>query len=134
DADALMVTYSKINADVIAGLNKCKVIGRFGIGIDNIDIPAATKAGIMVTYAPVYCLEEVSDHTMALLLSLARKVPFSDRMVKSGRWEMPAVVPIGRFRGSTPGLVGLGNIPQRVVPKAQGFGIKVIAADPYCPD
>lgn len=134
DADGLLVTYAKITKDVIAGLENCKVIGRFGIGIDNIDIPAATEAGIMVVYAPVYCLDEVSDHTMALLLSLARKVPFSNKLVTDGRWEMPAVVPIGRLRGSTLGLVGLGNIPRAVVPKAQAFGMKVIAADPYCPD
>ncbi len=134
DAEALLVTYGQINAEVIAGLNNCKVIGRFGIGIDNIDIAAATAKGITVTYAPVYCLDEVSDHAMALLLSLARKVTFGANLVTVGRWEMPAVVPIHRLKGRTLGLVGLGNIPQALVPKAQAFGIKVIAADPYCPD
>lgn len=134
DAEALLVTYGQINAEVIAGLNNCKVIGRFGIGIDNIDIAAATEKGITVTYAPVYCLDEVSDHAMALLLSLARKVTFGANLVSGGRWEMPAVVPIHRLKGRTLGLVGLGNIPQALVPKAQAFGIKVIAADPYCPD
>ena len=134
DADALFVTYGKITADVIAGLNNCKVIGRFGIGIDNIDIPAATDAGIRVVYAPVYCLDEVSDHAMAMLLSLARKVPLSNQLVQSGRWEMPAVVPIGRLRGRTMGLVGFGNIPQLVAPKAQAFGINVITADPFIPE
>ena len=134
DAEALLVTYGQINAEVIAGLNNCKVIGRFGIGIDNIDIPAATEKGIVVTYAPVYCLDEVSDHAMALLLSLARKVTFGANLVDGGRWEMPAVVPIHRLRGRTLGLVGLGNIPQALVPKAQAFGIEIIAADPYCPD
>ena len=110
------------------------MIGRCGIGIDNIDIPAATEKGIVVTYAPVYCLDEVSDHAMALLLSLARKVTFGANLVDGGRWEMPAVVPIHRLRGRTLGLVGLGNIPQALVPKAQAFGIEIIAADPYCPD
>jgi len=131
DADALLVTYGEITAGVIAGLNKCKAIGRFGIGVNNIDIDAATKAGIVVTYAPVYCLDEVSDHAMALLLSLARKIPFSNQLVSGGRWEMPAVVPIHRLRGRTLGLVGLGNIPQKIVPKDQAFGMNVIAADPY---
>ncbi len=134
DADAVFVTYAQITADVIAGLNNCKVIGRFGIGTDNIAIDAATDAGIVVTYAPVYCLDEVSDHAMALLLSLARKIPFSTSMVSSGRWEMPAVVPIRRFKGRTLGLVGIGNIAQAIVGKAQAFGIKTIAADPYAPD
>ena len=134
NAEAVFVTYAQITADVIAGLENCKVIGRFGIGTDNIDIEAATAAGIVVTYAPVYCLDEVSDHAMALLLSLARKIPFSTSMVSSGRWEMPAVVPIRRFKGRTLGLVGIGNIAQAIVGKAQAFGIKTIAADPYAPD
>lgn len=134
DADALFVTYAKITADVIAGLDNCKVIGRFGIGTDNIDLEAATNAGITVTYAPVYCLEEVSDHTMALLMSLARKIPFSSAMVNNGRWEMPAVVPIRRFKGRTLGLIGIGNIAQAVIRKAQAFGIETIAFDPYAPD
>ena len=134
DADALLVTYGQINADVIAGLNNCKAIGRFGIGTDNIDIGAATEKGIVVTYAPVYCLDEVSDHAMALLLSVARKIPYANKLVADGRWEMPAVVPIARLRGTTLGLLGLGNIPQQIVGKAQAFGMNVIAADPYCPD
>ena len=134
DADALLVTYAKITSEVIAGLNSCKVIGRFGIGVDNIDLTAAAAAGITVTYAPVYCLDEVSDHAMALLLSLARKIPYATRLVSAGRWEMPAVVPIARLRGRTLGLVGLGNIPQTIVPKAQAFGLEVVASDPYAPD
>lgn len=134
DADALLVTYAKITADVIAGLNNCRVIGRFGIGVDNVDLAAAAAAGIIVTYAPVYCLDEVSDHAMAMLLSLARKIPYSTRLVSSGRWEMPAVVPIARLRGRTLGLVGLGNIPQKIVPKAQAFGLNVVASDPYATD
>lgn len=132
-ADGLFVTYGQVTAEVIEGLEKCKVIGRFGIGTDNIDIAAATSRGIVVTYAPVYCLEEVSDHTMALLMALARKIPYANSLVQGGRWEMPAVVPIHRFSGRTLGLVGFGNIPQRLVPKAQAFGISVIATDPFVP-
>ena len=78
NAEALFVTYAQITADVIAGLENCKVIGRFGVGTDNIDIEAATNAGIVVTYAPLYCLDEVSDHAMTTLLSLARKIPLSN--------------------------------------------------------
>lgn len=134
DADGLLVTYAKITPEVIAELTRCKVIGRFGIGVDNIDLPAAREAGIVVTYAPVYCLDEVSDHAMALLLSLVRKIPYANRLVRAGRWEMPAVVPIARLRGRTLGLVGLGNIPQRLAPKAQAFGLEVISSDPFAPD
>jgi D-3-phosphoglycerate dehydrogenase / 2-oxoglutarate reductase len=134
EADAVLVTYAKITPEVIAGLKNCKAIGRFGIGTDNIDIPAAAAAGIVVTYAPAYCLDEVSDHAMALLLTLARKTALANAHVHAGRWEMPAVVPIHRLRGQTLGLVGLGNIPQKIVPKAQAFGIDVIASDPYASD
>ncbi len=131
DADALLVTYGDINENVIAGLNNCKVIGRFGIGVNNIDIEAATAKGIAVTYAPVYCLDEVSDHAMALLLSVTRKIPYANTQVHSGTWHMPDVVPIPRLRGKTLGLIGLGNIPQKIVGKAQAFGINVIASDPF---
>ena len=130
-ADALMVTYGQITADVIAGLEKCKVIGRMGLGVDNIDIDAATKAGIAIVYVPDYCVDEVSDHAMAMLLNLARKVSFSNQLVQAGRWEMPAVTPLSRLRGRTLGLAGLGRIPRAVAPKAQAFGLKVIAFDPY---
>ncbi len=133
DADAMLVTYASITAEIISQLKNCKAIGRFGIGTDNIDIQAAHDAGIVVTYAPTYCLDEVSDHTMALLLTLARKTAYSNAQVHSGRWDMPAVVPIKRLRGRTLGLVGIGNIPQQIVPKAQAFGIDVIASDPYAP-
>ena len=131
DAEALLVTYSEITADVIAGLNNCKAIGRFGIGVNNIDLDAAAAKGIVVTYAPVYCLDEVSDHAMALLLAAARKIPFANKQVHSGTWNMPDVVPIPRLRGKTLGLIGLGNIPQKIVGKAQAFGMKVIASDPF---
>jgi D-3-phosphoglycerate dehydrogenase / 2-oxoglutarate reductase len=80
---------------------------------------------------PDYCIREVSDHAMALLLSLIRKVPLSNKLVQSGRWEMPAVVPIRRIEGTVLGLIGFGHIPRLVAPKAQAFGIKVIAHDPF---
>jgi D-3-phosphoglycerate dehydrogenase len=133
-ADAVMVTYAKLTGDMIRGFERCRSIGRFGIGVDNIDIEAATQAGIVVTYVPDYCVDEVSDHAMALLLALARKVAFGNRLVQAGRWEMKAVVPIHRLRGRTLGLVGFGKIPQLMVPKAQAFGLKVIAFDPFVSD
>lgn len=130
-ADALMVTYGQITAEVIAGLEQCKVIGRFGLGVDNIDIEAATEAGIAVVYVPDYCVDEVSDHAMAMLLNLARKVSFSNQLVQADRWEMPAVAPLSRLRGQTLGLAGFGQIPQKLTPKAQSFGLNVIACDPF---
>lgn len=131
DADALLITYAKITREIIGQLTKCKAIGRFGLGVDNIDLPAAKEKGIAVNYVPDYCIREVSDHTMALLLSLIRKVPLSNKLVQAGRWEMPAVVPIRRIEGTVLGLVGFGHIPRLVAPKAQAFRIKVIAYDPF---
>ncbi len=131
DADAVLTTYAKVTADMISQLTRCRVIARFGIGVDNVDIPAATKAGIVVTRVPDYCLDEVSDHTMALLLALVRKIPASNARTQSGRWEMRAVVPIHRLRGTVLGLVAFGQIPQLVAPKAQAFGIRVVTYDPY---
>ena len=131
DADAVLVTYAKLPGELLKELKRCKVIGRFGLGVDNIDIPAAAQLGITVTYVPDYCLREVSDHAMALLLALARKIPFSDRLVQSGRWEVPPIVPLRRLEGQVLGLVGFGNIPRAFAPKAQAFGLKVITHDPY---
>jgi len=133
EADALLVTYAKINAEMIREMKKCRIISRFGIGVDNVDIEAATRQGIVVTKVPDYCIDEVSDHAMALLLSLVRKIPFSSARAHAGRWEMPAVTPIHRLRGTVLGLVGFGRIPQLVAPKAKAFGMRVMAYDPYVP-
>ena len=132
-ADALLVTYAKITADMIGQMTRCRIISRFGIGVDNVDLAAATGKGIVVTKVPDYCLDEVSDHAMALLLSLVRKIPSSNAQVHAGRWEMKAVVPIHRLRGAVLGLVGFGRIPQLVAPKAKAFGLRVIASDPFVP-
>lgn len=131
DADAILVTYAKLTREILTQLTKCQAIGRFGLGVDNIDLAAAKEKGIAVNYVPDYCIREVSDHTMALLLSLIRKIPLSNKLVQSGRWEMPAVVPIRRLEGTVLGLVGFGHIPRLVAPKAQAFGMKVVAYDPY---
>jgi len=133
DADALLVTYAKITAEMIRQMKRCRIISRFGIGVDNVDIAAATGAGIVITKVPDYCIDEVSDHAMAMLLALVRKIPYANSLVHAGRWEMPAVAPIHRLRGSVLGLVGFGRIPQLVAPKARAFGIKIIAFDPYIP-
>ena len=131
DADAILVTYAKLTRDILSQLTKCKAIGRFGLGVDNIDLVTAKEKGIAVNYVPDYCIREVSDHAMALLLALIRKIPLSNKLVQSGRWEMPAVVPIRRIEGTVLGLVGFGNIPRLVAPKAIAFGMKVIVFDPY---
>jgi D-3-phosphoglycerate dehydrogenase / 2-oxoglutarate reductase len=130
-ADAVLVTYAKVTAEMIRQLQRCRIISRMGIGVDNLDIAAATAAGIVVTRVPDYCIDEVSDHALALLLALVRKIPFANSLAHGGRWEMSAVVPIHRLRGKTLGLVGFGQIPQLVAPKAKAFGLQIVASDPY---
>jgi D-3-phosphoglycerate dehydrogenase len=132
DCDALLNTYAgPITADVMAKMPKCRIIARYGIGVDTIDLEAATAAGIIVTNNPTYCIEEVAEHAMALLLACARKVVFYDRMVRAGRWEVPPGKPMFRLAGSTLGLVGFGNIARQVAVRAAAFGMKVLYADPF---
>lgn len=132
DCDALLNTYAgPISAAAIARMPQCKIIARYGIGVDTIDVDAATRAGIIVTNNPTYCIEEVAEHTMALLLACARKVAFYDRLVRSGRWEVPPGKPIFRLVGSTLGLVGFGNIAREVAVRAAAFGMRVLFSDPY---
>jgi D-3-phosphoglycerate dehydrogenase len=110
-------------------------VSRYGIGVDMIDIPAATRHGVVVTNVPDYCLDEVADHTMALLLALARKLLALDqavrdgRAVKEGHWNTVKVAgPIYRLSKQTLGIIGLGQIGRRVARRAQAFGMRVIVA------
>ena len=132
DCDALLNTYAgPITGEVMAKMPKCKIIARYGIGVDTIDLDAATAAGIIVTNNPTYCIEEVAEHTMALLLTCARKVVFYDRLVRGGRWEVPPGKPLFRLSGSTLGLVGFGNIARQVAVRAAAFGMNVLYSDPF---
>jgi D-3-phosphoglycerate dehydrogenase / 2-oxoglutarate reductase len=131
DADAILVTYAKLPGELLRHLTRCKAIGRFGLGVDNIDLPAAKALGIAVNYVPDYCLREVSDHAMALVLALARKITLANKLVQSARWEVAPIVPLRRLEGRILGLVGFGNIPRMVAPKAKAFGFNVLAHDPY---
>ena len=122
DADALLVCYAKLPGELIRELTRCKVIGRTGLGVDNIDLAAARERKIVVTYVPDYCMDEVSDHAMALMLALARKVPFANSLVQGGRWEMAAVAPIHRTQGPNAGPRGLRQYPSRSC--AEGHGVR----------
>lgn len=133
EADALMVTYMPITADLIAQLRRCRIIARFGIGVDNVDLAAATRAGIVVTNVPDYCVDEVSDHALAMLLALGRRLPQADRRVRAGRWAISEVAPVRRMRGCVLGLVGFGRIARALAVKAQAIGLQVFAYDPYVP-
>jgi D-3-phosphoglycerate dehydrogenase len=132
DCDALLNTYAgPITAEVMARMPRCRIIARYGIGVDTIDLDAATEAGIIVTNNPTYCIEEVAEHTMALLLACARKVALYDRLVRKGRWEVPPGKPMFRLVGRTLGLVGFGNIARAVAVRAAAFGMRVLYYDPF---
>jgi D-3-phosphoglycerate dehydrogenase / 2-oxoglutarate reductase len=132
DADAILTLDEPLTARVIAGLRRCRVISRFGIGVDRVDVEAATKKGIVVANVPDYCVDEVSDHALALLLSFARRLYAFDAAVRAGRWDTPAVAgPIRRLRGQVLGVVGFGRLGKRVAEKAAALGLKVLAHDPH---
>ncbi len=131
DADAVINTYAQLPGSLIDCLERCRIIARTGIGIDTVDLAAATAKGIVVTNVPEYCEAEVSDHTMALLLALARNVTRGNAQVHGGTWDLATVKPIYRLQGRTLGLVGFGKIARLVAAKAQAFGLNVLACDPY---
>src|SRR5688500_3819518 len=132
DCDALLNTYAgPITADVMAKMPKCKIIARCGIRVDTIDLDAATAAGIIVTNNPTKCIEEVAEHTLALLVAAARKIVFYDRQVRNGSWAVPLGRPLFRLAGSTLGLVGFGNLARQVAIRAAAFGMNVVYSDPF---
>ena len=132
DCDALLNTYAgPITAEVMARMGKCRIIARYGVGVDTIDLDAATQAGIIVTNNPTYCIEEVAEHTMALVLACGRKVAVYDRLVRGGRWELPPGKPMFRLSGRTLGLVGFGNIARQVAVRAAAFGMRILFSDPF---
>jgi D-3-phosphoglycerate dehydrogenase / 2-oxoglutarate reductase len=131
DADAILNCYAKITARVIEKLNRCKIIARYGIGVDNVDVAAATRAKILVTNVPDYCIDEVSDHALALLLALARRIASAGGAVKAGNWDIVPHAGIRRLRGQTLGLLGFGKIAKALASKVQPLGMKVLVYDPY---
>ncbi|MEM6354119.1 MAG: C-terminal binding protein [Pseudomonadota bacterium] len=132
DCDALLNTYAgPITERSMARMGNCKIIARYGIGVDTIDLDAATEAGIIVTNNPSYCVEEVADHAMALLLSAARKTAYLDRRVRAGHWAVMDARPLRRLSTTTIGLIGYGNIAREMAKRAAGFGMEVLWSDPF---
>lgn len=134
DADALISQYAPITQEVLAALTRCQVVGRYGIGVDNIDVAAATERGIAVINVPSYCEDEVSDHALAMLLSWVRRIPHYAQEVRNGVWDWKTGRPIRRLRGQVLGLLGFGKIARLLAEKAKALGLRVIAHDPYLPD
>ena len=131
DADALFVRSAvKVNADVLAKAPKLRVIGRAGVGVDNVDLPAATAAGVLVMNTPGGNAVAVAEHTLGLMLCMARSIPQAITSTKSGKWEKKKFMG-AELRGKTLGILGLGYIGQEVVKRARGFEMKIIASDPY---
>ena len=134
DADALMVDYFECDADTIRALRRCRVICQYGVGLDGIDIEAASNAGITVTHTPLYCRDELAEHTLALILAAVRQVAAYDRSVRAGAWDYNASAPLRRVRGSTVGLVGFGRVGRAVAERLSGFGTEILASDDYVAD
>jgi D-3-phosphoglycerate dehydrogenase len=134
DCDAVMNQYAHVGARTIAAMSRCRVIARYGIGVDNVDVEAATVRGILVTNVRDYCTEEVADHVMALILALARRLLDYNRASHTGVWNWKAGRPAYRLRGRVLGILALGRIARAIALRAQGFGLRVIASDPYVDD
>ena len=129
-ADAILTCWKDVPAEALDIAPNCRVVSRYGIGLDNIPIGRATELGMLVTNVPDFCLEEVSDHVMALLLATARQLfPLARTLERSG-WTRETPRPIPRVKGQTLGLIGFGNIARALVPKALGFGLRVMAYTP----
>jgi D-3-phosphoglycerate dehydrogenase len=134
DADAIIAQYATVGAKAISALTRCQVIARYGTGTDIVDVDAATRHGILVTNVPNdWCEDEVADHAMALLLAAARKICRYDQATRAGMWRWQTGEPIYRISGRTLGLLSFGAIAQAIGRRAAGFGLRVIASDPYVP-
>jgi D-3-phosphoglycerate dehydrogenase len=131
DTDALLVRSAvKVNAEVLAKAPKLKVIGRAGVGVDNVDLPAATSAGVLVMNTPGGNAVSVAEHTLGLMLGMARSIPQASASTKSGKWEKKKFTGT-ELRGKTLGILGLGSIGREVLRRARGFEMKIVASDPY---
>ena len=131
EADVILFCFAKVTGAVLRAAGRCVAACRYGIGVDNIDLPAATAAGIVVTNVPDYCMDEVGDHTLGMILALNRRFVPHDRKVKAGGWSSVALdQPMHRTRGATLGIVGFGRIGRSVAAKAGAFGMELLACDP----
>ncbi len=131
DADAILNTYLPWDASSIDRLEKCRIIARYGIGVDNVDLDAARNAGIVVTNVPDYSVEEVATHALALILATLRKVMSADSSVRAGAWSIDNFRPIRRLSTLTVGLLGYGRIGRRLAAPLEALGARIVAHDPY---
>jgi D-3-phosphoglycerate dehydrogenase len=130
DADGLLNQYALLTRNVFQNLPKCKVASRYGVGVDSVDLKAATDLGVIIANVPDYCMDEVSNQSISMILTLVRKNAFFDQKVKTGHWDFRQGIPIYRTRGRR-GPDRVGRIGLEVAKKISSFGVKVIAFDPY---
>ena len=130
EALAIMTCFGQVTSRVIDSARGLQVVARFGVGVDNIAVETASARGIPVTYVPDYCVAEVAEHALALLLSLARGIARYDRSVKARGWDLSVAAPLRRLEGQTLGLIGYGRIGSRLGAKARGLGMRVLANGP----
>ena len=131
DADGVLTVRAPITKRVIDAMNHCRIIVRYGIGIDSVDIPAATERGIMVANVPDYCVDEVSDQALTFLLMLSRQMIPAISLGREERWSISKMPSLHRLRGQTCGLAGCGKIGSLLVGKAAALGMRILIYDPY---
>lgn len=131
DADALLTTYFPMQAETLSQLKQCKIIARYGIGVDNIDLETARQLGIRVTNVPDYSVHEVASHAFAMLLALLRRIPQADEYVRNGGWPIAALRPLRRLSELTFGLIGYGRIARQLADFIRPLGASIIVYDPY---
>ena len=134
DADAIILQFAKISKKVLDRLEKCRIISRYAIGVDNIDVKEAKKRGIVVSNVPDYCIEEVSDSAIAHILNCVKKISFANKLFCNKLWNYQKIKPMYRFSGQTLGLIAFGNIARRVAEKLRPFHLKILTYDPYFKD
>ncbi len=127
--DAIMTNWAKVTDAVLAAAPRCRIVARLGIGLDNIDIASATRRGMLVTNVPDYCLIEVAEHALALMLSLSRKVAYYHLATKNGVYALQEGPALRRIEGQTLGIVGLGRIGQKLAEKARALRMHILAAN-----
>lgn len=130
-ADAILAQWAPVSRKVIEGLENCKIIVRYGIGVDNVDLKAAKEMGIPVCNVPDYCIDEVADHAVAMGIALARQLTTTDKRVRSGNWKITPPLVMPPFREMTFATLGYGRIAREVLKRAAALGFKTAAYDPF---
>ena len=131
DGEGILIQYAPMTRRVLEQLPRCKVIARYGVGVDTVDLLAASDLGIVVSNVPDYGTNEVSDHALAMMLCLTRKVPMANAQIKRGQWDFRLMHPVHRHQVQTIGVIGMGRIGQAMAHKTHALGMKVVAYDPY---